>query len=167
MRCQQLAWRLDPVWSINSWVPWILFEKAAEALSTSNRWSPCLAELVDSGTFPPVIPFTTMKTVARISDRNTRVHPRKANGQRGLMGKLRGICKAVIRIDASVHLRPIEQVVGGFSLRRLTQATRFSKSYHDACRGPAAGLGGYNRVLPCELGIGPNCCGVTWEAKRL
>jgi hypothetical protein len=38
------------VWSRNSCDPWVvILEKAAEALSTSNRWPTCLAELLDPG----------------------------------------------------------------------------------------------------------------------
>jgi len=38
------------VWPRNSCDPWVvILEKAAEALSTSNRWSTCLAELFDFG----------------------------------------------------------------------------------------------------------------------
>src|SRR5215467_11068873 len=41
---------VNPVWSRNSCDPWVVvLEKAAEALSTSNRWPTCLAELLETG----------------------------------------------------------------------------------------------------------------------
>src|SRR5262249_51440696 len=54
------------VWSRNSCDPWVvILEKAAESLSTSNRWSTYLAELVGTGEqqsvpLALVIPFTTI-----------------------------------------------------------------------------------------------------------
>src|SRR5262249_12055265 len=49
-RIYRPARAMHPVWSRNSCDPWVVvLEKAAEALSTSNRWPTCLAELLDTG----------------------------------------------------------------------------------------------------------------------
>jgi ligand-binding sensor domain-containing protein len=50
--CDSTHWVMEDnaEWSRNSCDPWVvILEKATEALSTSNRWSTCLVELVSTG----------------------------------------------------------------------------------------------------------------------